>query len=265
MNANEYYGVLPDEKPLDRIVSDGGFCSIFRTIACIGDSLASGEFESTDEEGNRRYHDMFEYSWGQYIGRSCGSKVYNFSRGGMTAKEYVESFADASGFWDKDKLAQAYIIALGTNDIFTQKIKIGDTGDINEDDPEKNAETFTGYYARIIQRLKVLQPRAKFFLVTMPRHGDEQDKERLVHRNILEEMTRIFDRTYIIDLYSYAPANDAEYSKIFWNGHLTPAGYVLTARMIESYIDFLVRKYPEQFKQVGLIGTDLYYGGSDSF
>jgi len=29
--------------------------------------------------------------------------------------------------------------------------------------------------------------------------------------------------------------------------------------MIESYIDFLIRKYPEQFNQVGFIGTDLYY------
>ena len=38
-----------DEKPLDNIVSDGGFCSIFRTIGCVGDSLSSGEFESLNE------------------------------------------------------------------------------------------------------------------------------------------------------------------------------------------------------------------------
>ena len=43
----ELYDIIgtPDEKPLDRIVSDGGFVGIFRTIACVGDSLASGEFE----------------------------------------------------------------------------------------------------------------------------------------------------------------------------------------------------------------------------
>ena len=33
-----------NEKPLDRLIDDGGFASIFRTIACIGDSLSSGEF-----------------------------------------------------------------------------------------------------------------------------------------------------------------------------------------------------------------------------
>ena len=104
MDIYEYISVKADEKPLDRIVTDGGFCTIFRNIACIGDSLASGEFESKDEEGKKGYHDFYEYSWGQYIARSSGSKVYNFSKGGMTAKEYVESFGEANGYWDKDKL-----------------------------------------------------------------------------------------------------------------------------------------------------------------
>ena len=115
MNIHEYLQVDENEKPLDRIVTDGGFCGIFRTIACIGDSLSSGEFESLKEDGTKSYHDFYEYSWGQYIGRSCSSKVYNFSKGGMSAKEYIESFADAKGYWDSDKLAQAYIIALGVN------------------------------------------------------------------------------------------------------------------------------------------------------
>lgn len=71
MNIYEYMGVGKDEKPLDRIATDGGFTSIFRTIACIGDSLSSGEFESVNSIGDRIYHDFYEYSWGQFIGRSC--------------------------------------------------------------------------------------------------------------------------------------------------------------------------------------------------
>ena len=38
----------PEEKPLDNLVSNGGFCGIFRTIGCVGDSLSSGEFETCD-------------------------------------------------------------------------------------------------------------------------------------------------------------------------------------------------------------------------
>ena len=79
------------EKPLDRVISDGGFCCVFRTLACVGDSLSSGELESLNEEGKKGYHDYFEYSWGQYIAREAGCKVYNFSRGGMTTMEYCES------------------------------------------------------------------------------------------------------------------------------------------------------------------------------
>ena len=108
---------MKNEKPLDNLVSDGGFCGIFRTICCIGDSLSSGEFEFYDEEGNRRYCDMYDYSWGQFMARAIGSKVYNFSRAGMTAKEYVESFAKQNDYWNPKFACQAYIIALGANDV----------------------------------------------------------------------------------------------------------------------------------------------------
>ena len=64
MNIYEYINGTKDEKPLDRIVTDGGFCGIFRTIGCIGDSLSSGEFESKNADGSTGYHDFYDYSWG---------------------------------------------------------------------------------------------------------------------------------------------------------------------------------------------------------
>ena len=35
-----------EDCPLQNIIRDGGMMNIFRTIGCIGDSLASGEFVS---------------------------------------------------------------------------------------------------------------------------------------------------------------------------------------------------------------------------
>ena len=264
MNIYEYMGVGENEKPLDRIVTDGGFCAIFRTIACIGDSLSSGEFESMNSEGGKGYHDFYEYSWGQFIGRSCGSKVYNFSRGGMTAKEYMESFADAQGFWDKDKLAQAYIIALGVNDVTRHlrgEIELGSMSDIDTLDYRNNAKTFIGYYAQIIQRIKELQPRAKIFLVAPPKGDtvDVQTQKFGIVRDLVQQLTTVFNRTYLVDLYEYYPQRTKEFSERFWLGHMTPMGYVLTARIIESYIDYIIRKNPKDFNQVGFIGTDLYF------
>lgn len=260
MNIYEYMSVGEDEKPLDRIVTDGGFTAIFRSIACIGDSLASGEFESKDSEGKTNYHDCYDYSWGQFIARSTGATVYNFSKGGMTAKEYIETFADKMNFWDEGKRAQAYIIALGVNDLFHRGFELGSVNDINKDDPSKNAPTFAGYYGAIIQKIKKLQPRAKIFLVSIPRQANEKDETiRKPLHDFIEDLTKFFDRTYHVDLYTYAPLEDEAYKAKFRLGHMTPTGYVLTARMIESYIDYIIRKNPDDFSQVGFIGTDLYY------
>ncbi len=260
MNIHEYISVGKHEKPLDRMVTDGGFCSIFRSLVCIGDSLSSGAFESMKPNGEKNYHDFYEYSWGQFIARNCGCQVYNFSMSGMTAKTYIEEFADKRGLWSKNMLAQAYIIALGVNDLICQNQVLGSVQDVDKENYKANKKTFAGYYASIIQKIKELQPRAKIFLVSMPKGGDKNDEIRKQTRDLLDDFTHLFSGTYLIDLYTYAPVNTGEYEKFFFLGrHLAPTGYVLTARMIESYIDYIIRKNPEDFKQVGFIGTDLYY------
>jgi hypothetical protein len=65
-----------NEKPLENLVTGGGFAAIFRTVACIGDSLSSGEFEAVDAYGKRTYRDMFPYSWGQFMAREAGFTVH---------------------------------------------------------------------------------------------------------------------------------------------------------------------------------------------
>lgn len=249
------------EKPLDNIVNDGGMCAIFRKIACIGDSLSSGEFEGKNAEGNKTFHDMFEYSWGQYIARAAGSTVFNFSRGGMTAKEYCESFAEAKGFWDKDKACQAYIIALGVNDIsraIEKGEQLGSIADIDVDDWKNNKPTFAGYYAQIIQRVREIQPKCRIFLVGLPHscRGEAREVYEERHRELLFEMSKLFEYTYVLDLWQYAPVYDADFKDRFYlGGHLNPMGYIFTAKMIASYIDFIVRHNYDDFRQVGFIGT----------
>ena len=260
MNIKDFY--LGDgEKPLDKILPDAGFTSIFRTVGCVGDSLSSGEFESTDETGTKKgYHDYYEYSWGQFIARTAGCTVYNFSRGGMTAKEYMESFAENKGFWNPDLACQAYIFALGVNDVLNMNQPLGDVGDIDLDDYTKNADTFCGWYAGIIQRLKKIQPKAKFFLMTMPRETRrDKDREKAAHAALLYKLAEVFDNTYVIDLFQYAPVYNEEFIRHFYlGGHLNAAGYVLTAKMVMSYIDYIVRSAPEDFTQVGFIGKDVH-------
>ena len=263
MDIKQFYA-LPNEKPLDIIKPDGGFTGIFRTIACVGDSLSSGEFESTNADGGKGYHDMFEYSWGQYMARAAGCKVYNFSRGGMTAKEYLAGWGEANDVWNPEKAAQAYIIALGCNDLFGLKQEVGSAADIDFENPENNAPTFAGMYAQIIQKYKAIQPKARFFLMTMPRESanpdaNEGDKLRRRQGELMNELAGVFDYTYVIDLWKYGPVYDDEFKYNFYlGGHLNPAGYLLTAEMTMSYIDYLIRHNPEDFAQVGFIGTPFH-------
>lgn len=246
-----------DEKPLDNLVNGYSYTSIFRTMAFIGDSLSSGEFETVDKEGKRAYHDLFEYSWGQYIARSNGLKAYNFSRGGMTSKEYLESFAESKGFWDKSLACQAYVIALGANDL-NRGIEIGSVDDIDTENYENSKPTFIGYYARIVKKYKEISPDAKFFFVTFPDGGDKEKTVGMV--NALYALAQHFDNAYVIDLYRYAPFYGGRFRERFYlHGHLNPMGYILTARMVDSYIDYIIRHNPDDFKNVGFIGTDIQY------
>lgn len=246
-----------NERPLDNLIPDGGFCGIFRTIGCIGDSLSSGEFQTQRGENLYRYTDMYEYSWGQFMARTIGSKVYNFSKGGMTARQYLNSYAEEQGFWDPTLACQAYIIALGVNDI-GKGHPIGSMEDVHPDWRD-NADTFTGNYAAIIQRYKQIQPNAVFFLVTHPKWQNapelNQKYEKVGH--LIHSLAQHFPNCYVIDLYQYAPPfDDVFHQNFLLNRHATPTGYLLTAKMMMSYIDYIIRHNMEDFKMVGFIGRE---------
>ena len=235
----KYLGAA-DEMPLDRIVPDGGLTSILRTVGAIGDSMSSGEFEGKNDEGKPTYTDTFDYSWGQFLARAAGINVINMSRGGMTAKEYMKSFADANGYWDRAKECNAFIIALGVNDVIVQNMPVGDIGDVDFSDYTKNGDSFIGYYAQIALKLRTIKPDAPLFFVTMPRN--EHGSLCADHSRILYELAERMNKAYVIDLDKYAPAYDADFRRAFFlYGHMTAAGYYLSAKFIGSYIDYIIR------------------------
>ena len=239
MDVREYLGT-ENEKPLDRIVPDGGLTSVLRKIGIIGDSLSSGEFEGRRDDGTPTYTDMFDYSWGQFLARSAGITVYNMSCGGMTAKRYIGSFAAERGFWALSRECNAFVIALGLNDIVNDGFEPGDISDVDLAHPKKNKPTFIGYYAQIVSRLRLIKPDAPLFFVTMPKN--ENGSVSSAHTALLYEIAALAGHAYVIDLDRYAPVYDAGFRKKFYlYGHMNAAGYYFTSKLIGSSSDFLNR------------------------
>ena len=62
------------------------------------------------------------------------------------------------------------------NDLFGLKMPLGSLDDVNPKDWRQNQPTFAGYYAQIVMRLQEIQPKARFFFVTMPRDATQARK-----------------------------------------------------------------------------------------
>lgn len=251
MNSNLVKNTF--EKPLKRLCENGGYCSIFRNIICVGDSLASGEFQVKAPDGTYNYHDMFEYSWGQYLARMTGATLYNFTRGGMTAEKFYNNFADENDYWNTNYKTQAYIIALGVNDIFNCKQEVGNVSDYKDD----NSKTFAHYYGKIVEKYKKINPNAKIFFVTIPRERKNDGiynmpKQQEEHAKLIYSFAKEFSNSYVIDLYKYGPVIDSKFKKLYYmNGHMNPVGYAFFGKIIASYIDYIVRHNPKDFDMIG--------------
>ncbi len=67
-------------------------------------------------------------------------------------------------------------------------------------------------------------------------------------------------QAYVMDLYQYGLAYDLEFRRKFYlYGHMNPSGYILTAQLVDSYIDYIVRHNPDDFRTAGMINTDIPY------
>ena len=83
---NKWFELGANEQPLDIIKETCGFAGIFKQIGVIGDSLASGEFESHDENG--RYVRVFV---ARCFGAHYGDEVQQlFSRRNDRARVYAK-------------------------------------------------------------------------------------------------------------------------------------------------------------------------------
>ncbi|MBR4378145.1 MAG: SGNH/GDSL hydrolase family protein [Bacilli bacterium] len=252
--------------PIKKFVHDGGYTSIFRTIGFIGDSLSSGEHESFSN-GEKGFHDYFEYSWGQFIARKCGLKAIIFSKGGLSCKEFFDYYIKEvkNPFTDENR-CQAYVVALGVNDLNHlaeyYPEGFGSLEDVDWQNEDNNKQSFVGQYVRIIQKLKKFEPKCRIFVMSFPREcslaKSRKDKGRLII-DFLLKLPLKFEYLYVLNIWKYAPTYGKKFKeKYFCGGHMNALGYKFTADMVMTYIDYYINKFPDDFKQVAFIGKGVH-------
>lgn len=249
------------------------YLTLFSDIGYIGDSLSSGEFVY-DKDGKRGHWDSYIYSWGSYIERFSGIKCTHFCSGGLRAKDVYESSIDYSSvlikqtrncLFEPTNAKKAYFIALGLNDINHEFVMNKDTytnglgdasNDINLDNYEMNADSFAGWYAKVIQRIQSFTPDSKFFIVGLP---DDYKFPHIPDANkVLKDICNILPNCYYLDLYNDAPAYNEDFYDIFFEiNHMNAMGYIFTAKLIQTLADRVIKNNYKDFQLTQFIGTPL--------
>ena len=88
--------------------------------------------------------------------------------------------------------------------------------------------------------------------------SQEKDETTKYVAKEMENVTKLFTNTFLIDLTTYGPAYDEETREKFAMGfHPNAMGYYVYALMIGNYIDYIIRKNYKDFFKVPFIGTGL--------
>lgn len=224
----------------------------FLKIGCIGDSLSSGESQYTKADGTKGLVDIYEHSWGQFMAREYGIECVNFSVGGLSTRSYwTHSRGWASA---QNNLCNGYIIALGQND--RGKLGgeyLGSIGDIDMNNSDNNADTYYGNYAKIIQKIKGVQPKAKFFLLPDPIIAIDH-----AYNNAVVEIANKLPDCYLIDLTKYSAMyqNGGFFRANNRGGHYNSIAYNYMGKIIgEEISKYMYNNYSE-FAGVEFIGTE---------
>ena len=77
---------------------------------------------------------------------------------------------------------------------------------------------------------------------------------------LLYSLAEYYENCYVIDMFNYAPVFDEAFKeRYFMYGHMNPMGYIFIAKMVDSYIDYIIRHNSADFKNAGFINSGIKY------
>lgn len=224
------------------------FMLMFKRIAVIGDSLASGELTWLDDnpEGGtwkpseqKYYHgvDIYDNSWLAYICDTMEATPVYYASGGKSTTSWWLEYADAL---TTDTPSNAYIIALGTNDANEVDFAVGTAADAT------TANTYSGRIKKIIELIRTTAPYAAIFLMSM--YNDQGTNPKAINL-VLPDIASLYDMCYFVDFAHESDivktTKDNDYASEY---HFTTNGYLRVARNIKRIINEVIDTNQTDFK-----------------
>ena len=259
----------------------------FKRFAVIGDSLAAGHIYPDPDSTSGNFDDK-SISWGTWITRKLDNTYYNFSRAGMSADQFVTGIhaGDQADLGD-NKLACAldgnhdvplYIINMGINN--PNNLILGSTADISLSDPDNNANTIIGWYAKLVQKISLYyQAKSEPVHIVLNTYGympaggtDPEERLRSAGRlstwttqvyNYLKATIEAQDNyLHLVDCYSQDPE---AFRQLFFlpsgavvQKHWTSISYNAVGMIILRAINRLIWSAPDAFKRIEFIDSNQY-------
>lgn len=265
------------------------FCigdSLTAGVMAIGDSSSTAVFETLPQYS---WPEKLNGLLGNYSGHqrswSIQNRVMTFARGGLTLAEFFDVFY--TGFEEEFMMstpkADCVIIALGVNDAglfmkdadvypgykypcvtaYPNRTSYGSLN-ITEDEVRTDVEyydtssndafSFVGQYYKLIRSIKAIRPETHVFCVTSPKNGRDEHlppEWNEATRHIVKIMREKYGNTvWCIDIAKYSPWTDEHQTHFNYNGHLSAYGYTFVAYQMATYLDWIVRKNIDDFRNL---------------
>ena len=230
--------------------------SAFLNFTAIGDSLTFGLSPKTYNQygypatwgGNNNC------SWVRRLSILTGANAINLGYSGSTAKTWClpanQGGKNGLNIMLNGKRTQAYIIGLGANDVISDTYPIGTLDDVDFDNKENNADSFIGWYARILQSIMAFNPTAKIFVLNNPKERDG-DKPKYQMLNLLCNDSHFKGTVYFVSFEEWKKYYEADCVQKWREGvHYSPPAYHHIARIMLSALS---KRMCDDFKEFELI------------
>lgn len=218
------------------------YLMMFSKIGGIGDSLMSGEHVQV-VNGTATYTDRYAYSWLTQLCKRAFSVPTHYSWGGLTAKTWWNSTAQAAVANESVK-CKAYYIGLGTNDIGVNPYANG-MGTAND---TTDTDSFAGWYKKIIEYVHTEAPNAPIFLLSLY----DNNAADITYSALIQSISELYSYTYYIDFINESDlllSTDPTYVS---GGHYNTLGYIRASKNIECITNNVIVDNIGNFAMFGL-------------